>query len=246
MRDIHLSIVVPAYNEEGRIGPSLERIASFLQGQEQAGEIVVVDDGSRDGTVAVVEEFAKRVACIKLLHGDGNRGKGYAVRRGVLEARGEIILFTDADLAVPIEEAPRFIRACEDSVDIAIGDRYLEESNIRRDQPLYRRIIGHMGGLYVRTVILRSPPDTQCGFKCLRKEAAHRLFGLMRIDGGMFDVELIYLARKTGYKIKQIPVAWSHCQGSSINIAKCLLTDPFSLLAIRINDWLGRYRQLRG
>ncbi|MEJ2744949.1 MAG: glycosyltransferase family 2 protein [bacterium] len=242
MRELSLSIVVPAYNEEGRIGPSLERIASFLDGRDYVYEIVVVDDGSRDGTVGVVEEFAKRVACVKLLRNDENRGKGYTVRRGVLEAKGRLILFTDADLAVPIEELPRLISACEEGADIAIGDRYLEESNIRTDQPLYRRIIGHMGGLYVRTVILRSPPDTQCGFKCLRKEAAHRLFGLMRVNGGMFDVELIYLARKAGYKIKQIPVAWSHCQGSSINIVKCLLTDPFSLIAIRVNDLLGRYR----
>jgi len=242
MSDRYLSIVIPAYNEEKRIGSAIDRIVLFLKGINYEYEIVVVDDGSRDGTVSIVEEYAKRDPRIRLLRNDKNRGKGYTVRRGMLEAKGALILFTDADLAVPIEELPKFIDACEGGADIAIGDRYLEESRIGRDQPLYRRIIGHIGGLCVRTLILKAPPDTQCGFKCLRRDAARTLFSLMKINGGMFDVELIYLARKFGYKIKQIPVAWSHCQGSNISIAKCLVRDPLSLLSIRINDLLGRYR----
>jgi len=242
MSDIYLSIVIPAYNEEKRVGSAIDRIVSFLKGSRYEYEIVVVDDGSHDGTVSIVEEYAKRIPCIRLLSNDRNRGKGYTVRHGMLEAEGALILFTDADLAVPIEELPKFIEACDGGADLAIGDRYLEESRIRKDQPLYRRIVGHMGGLCVRTLILRAPPDTQCGFKCIKREPARRLFSAMRIRGGMFDVELIFLARKFGYKIKQIPVAWSHCPGSSINVLKCLLTDPFSLIGIRINNILGRYR----
>lgn len=239
---VYLSIVIPAYNEEKRLGASLDRILAFLRDVDYRYEIVVVDDGSSDGTAQLARGYSERHREINLLRNEKNRGKGYTVRHGILAAQGEIILFTDADLAVPIEKLHQFVDACEGGADVAIGDRYMEESDIRKNQPLYRRIIGYGGGFFVRIILLKKAPDTQCGFKCLRRSAALRLFQVMRINGGMFDVELLYLAHKWGYQIVRVPVVWSHCPGSNINIVKCVLTDPFSLFSIRINDLLGKYR----
>ena len=198
-----LSVVIPAYNERARLPRTLERIRGFLAGRPH--EIVVVDDGSADGTA----EAARAAAgdALVLLRNEGNRGKGYSVRRGMLAARGARRLMTDADLSTPIEELARLEQALEDGHGVAIGSRALAGARIEVRQPLYRESLGRLFNVFVRALAVPGVRDTQCGFKLFTAAAAQAVFTAARLDGFSFDVEALFIARQLGYRVAEVPVA---------------------------------------
>lgn len=237
------SVVIPAYNEEHRIGVTLDRIAVYLGALPQRFEVIVVDDGSVDGTRAIVEGQAARTppnVRLLLLSHHPNRGKGAAVRQGCLAAQGSAVLFTDADLATPIEEAQKLWAALEAGYDLAIGTRVQPDgTDMRASQPLYRRWLGKLYHLLVGLVGVRGVRDTQCGFKAFTGEAARRLFGAQQLSGIVFDTELLYLAQRGGLRVAQVPVVWTNVGGSRMRV-----TLPQALAVLR--DLLSiRLRHLR-
>ena len=216
-----LSVVVPAYNEESRLGLSLSRILSYLAAQPFESEVVVVDDGSTDSTHLVVQELASTDGRVRLLSHHPNRGKGFAVRRGMLEARGSRILFSDADLSTPIEELSLLSAALDRGCDVAVGSRDVVGSELVRRQSLLRETGGRMFNRVVQWMAVPGIRDTQCGFKLFTRDAARRVFGRCVIDGFAFDVEALHVARNIlGYTIAEVPVRWSHCEGSKVSVVR--------------------------
>ncbi len=240
-----LSIVVPAYNEAQRIVPTLERLRSYLEGHAESVEVIVVDDGSSDGTSGVVEReisrFAEAGIDLRLL-GDGrNHGKGAAVRVGMLAARGPIVLFTDADLSAPIEELPKLvdpIRAGD--ADIVIGSRAIDRSLIGVHQPAAREIAGRTFNLLMRVLTGMPFRDTQCGFKAFSADASREVFSRVLIERFGFDVEALYVARRLGFAVLEVPVVWNDVAGSTVNLMNGL-NGYADVLRVRFNDLRGRY-----
>jgi len=227
-----LSIVVPAYNEEGRIGPSLERLLQY--GRRLKGfEILVVDDGSHDQTREVVAEVAKGESAVRLLAQPHNQGKGAAVRRGMLEAKLPHVLFTDADLSTPIEDVEKLFEAI-DRVPVAIGSRAIAGSRIEVHQPFYRELMGRGFNLLVQAAATPGIHDSQCGFKLFRTETARQLFGLARLDGFAFDVEILYLCRKLGIEVVEVPVRWRNDTASKVSPVRDTLRMARDLAVIRM------------
>jgi dolichyl-phosphate beta-glucosyltransferase len=216
-----LSIVIPAYNEKKRLPPSLERICDWAADQSRAIDIVLVDDGSTDGTLEAAEAAVAGRLPLRALVNKPNRGKGFSVRRGMLEAEGDCVLFTDADLSTPIEEADRLLEAIEAGSEVAIGSRGMKESRIKLHQPWWREKAGKLFGLITRTIALPGIQDSQCGFKCFRREAAQAIFSRQTLDGWAFDVELLVIARQLGYGIAQVPVEWVNDPNTKVH----MLTD---------------------
>ena len=243
MFQLTLSIVVPAYNEESRLSATLERIAAWLRSSPYAdAEILVVDDGSKDSTAKVVECFAARDCRFRLLKNPGNRGKGYAVRHGMLEAKGPWILFTDADLSTPIEELPKLVDAAERAgAAVAIGSRALNRSLIGVRQQRWRELSGIFFNRVMRLITGLPFADTQCGFKLYRRDAAERIFPLQKIDGFGFDVEDLFIAKKLGYGIEEVPVRWNNVEGTKVSTLSGLKSFA-DLAAIRWNGLTGQYR----
>lgn len=240
-----LSVVVPAYNEATRIEPTLEHIRTWLVEHEPSAEVLVVDDGSRDSTAEVVEREAPRYEASGLrlrLLGDGrNRGKGAAVRTGMLEARGRIALFTDADLSAPIEEAPKLLEPIRaGKVPIVIGSRGIDKSTIGVHQPLGREMAGRVFNLASRVVTGLAFKDMQCGFKAFRRDASHDIFSRIRIDRFGFDVEALFLARRLGYEVREVSVVWNNVEGSKVGLASGA-NGFVELVRIRLNDLRGLY-----
>ena len=222
-----LSLIIPAYNEEQRLPRTLTQIQAFLSEQPYESEVLVVENGSQDRTAAVAEEFG---AAVRLLR-EPNRGKGLAVRRGMLEASGEFRFICDADLSMPIEEVNRFLPPTLDDYDIAIASREVLGA-VRHNEPAYRHWIGRTFNLLVRAMAVPGFQDTQCGFKCFTAEAAEALFPLQRIDGWTFDVELLYVALRLGYRVKEVPINWYYFPGSRVSIVQdswLMLTDLFRI-----------------
>lgn len=214
-----LSIVIPAYNESRRLSSSLERIFAYCDRRGEPFEVIVVDDGSTDGTAeAVRARFGQRPA-LRVLSYAENRGKGYAVRHGLRNARGDLVLFTDADLSTPIEDLEKLEAAIGEGADIAIGTRAHPESRIEQRQPLYRDRAGKLFNALVRLLLLPGMRDTQCGFKLFRRERILGLLDQMRIDRFAFDVELLYLARRAGLKIREVPVVWANEPDSRVRLS---------------------------
>lgn len=211
-----LSIVIPAFNEESRLGATLDRVLHWLDQWGGSGEILVVDDGSSDGTAALARARGEVEPRVQLLEYGSNRGKGYAVGLGVLEARGQNILFSDADLSTPIEEYTRLEAALE-SVDIAIGSRALPDSRLDKRQPLYREMMGRTFNLLVQGLVFPGIRDTQCGFKLFRADVAKAVFSRRKIDGFAFDVEILYIARKLGFRVAELPVIWVNDEESRVD-----------------------------
>ena len=237
-----ISIVVPAYNEEARLPETIRRIQAYLYNTEWFfHEILIVDDGSTDGTVAAAEEFAREYPNIRVLRNPGNRGKGYSVRHGMREALGEWRLFTDADLSAPIEELERLWAAMQrDQSDVAIGSRALDRSLIGVHQPGIRESAGKLFNQVMRAVVGLNVADTQCGFKLFRGTAALEIFPRQTQDRFGFDVEILFIAKKHGFKISEVPVRWNHMEGSKVGMLTGL--HAFSeLAAVRWNDWMGKY-----
>ncbi|HYL75744.1 MAG TPA: dolichyl-phosphate beta-glucosyltransferase [Bryobacteraceae bacterium] len=213
-----LSIVIPAYNEERRLPETLDRILEWLQGQHPSfGEVIVVDDGSTDGTAGMVEEYGRTHSSVRLLRNPGNRGKGYAVRNGMLAATGSWILSTDADLSTPIAEVSKlFSAALENEAVIAIGSRAVDRSLVEVHQPALREYSGRFFNLLMRAVTGLPFRDTQCGFKLFRNDAAKRIFPLQKQDGFSFDVEDLVIARKLGLRTVEVAVRWRNAEGTKV------------------------------
>jgi dolichyl-phosphate beta-glucosyltransferase len=212
----HLSVVVPAYNEESRIRPSLERIADYYGAQEYGWDITVVSDGSKDATNQMVEGFCIEHPGFRLIAYSPNRGKGYAVRKGMLEAQGEWILFMDADLATPLEETEKLLKHMQDGADVAIGSRPLQESKLEVRQPWFREFLGRCFNKAVQTLAIKGIDDTQCGFKMFTRSAAQDIFNRCKLDGFSFDFEALMIARDLGYRIDEVPIRWAHQEGSKV------------------------------
>lgn len=230
-----LSIVVPAYNEQARLPATLERIDQYLaqRGFEDA-EIIVVDDGSTDCTAELAARFAAGRPSVVVLRNERNMGKGYSVRRGMLAARCEWVLFTDADLSAPIEELERLERAVEaNRADGAIGSRALDRSLIEVHQSWFREQAGRLFNLAVRLFAWLPYRDTQCGFKLFSRQAAQAIFSRQRISGFGFDVEVLFVARKLGYRILEVPVRWRHSEGTKVHLLRDAVRMFLDLLRIR-------------
>jgi glycosyltransferase involved in cell wall biosynthesis len=245
---LSLSIIVPAYNEEKRIGQSLDDILRFLTRNSYGAEVIVVDDGSRDQTGKIVsdwiEQYERSGHHLRLLTNTPNRGKGYSVRRGVSSARGEIILFTDADLSSPITEAPRLIAPiAEGRADVTFGSRALDRSLIEVRQSLVRDFGGRVFNLFMKVITGLPFKDTQCGFKAFRRDAALPVFNRQSIERFGFDPEVLYIARKRGLKLLEVPVKWSHSEDSKVNYIHDSMEMILDLLRIRLNDLRGRYKE---
>jgi glycosyltransferase involved in cell wall biosynthesis len=237
-----LSIIIPSYNEELRLPASLELIASYIQRSGRETEVVVVDDGSTDETAAVAERFRGRIPLLRVIANGENRGKGYSVRHGMLEARGEIVLFTDADLSAPIEEADKLIGALGE-YDVAIGSRALDRNLIAVHESGFREFAGIVFNKIVRVVLWLPFVDTQCGFKAFRRERCHIIFEQQRIERFGFDPELLYLARHHGLKSVEIPVRWAHSPATKVSMLRDSVLMFLDVFTIRWNALLGRYRK---
>jgi glycosyltransferase involved in cell wall biosynthesis len=236
------SIVVPAYNERARIGKTLDQILDHIRQASWNAELVIVDDGSRDETFEIVSGFASANPLLRVIQNPGNQGKGYSVRNGMLNARGEILLFTDADLSSPIAEAAKLFSALENGADVAIGSRWLDPSLQFQRQPLKRRIMSRTFNLYLRGLLGFSYRDTQCGFKAFTRRAAHLIFPRQRVTRWGFDAEILYLAHRAGLKVAEIPVAWGHDERSTIHPWRDGLLMGRDALKIRWNGWTGKYK----
>ena len=235
-REPDLSVVIPAYNEVARLEPTLHRVIDYCRAHHPAFEILVVDDGSTDGTADLALRVAAAEPRLRLVALGANRGKGAAVRTGVLEARGREILFSDADLATPIEELGKLRAHLTDGRDIAIGSRAAPGADIRVRQHPVRELMGRSFNLMVRLAALGGIRDTQCGFKLFRREAARDLFGRARLDGFAFDVEILWLARGR-YQVAEVPVVWSHVDDSKVSPGGDAARMFVDLVRIR---WLHR------
>ncbi|MEA3254637.1 MAG: dolichyl-phosphate beta-glucosyltransferase [Candidatus Altiarchaeota archaeon] len=238
---IFISIVIPTYNEESRIDESLDKIMKYMENQGHRYEIILVDDGSCDNTVDVVKIFSAGNKNMRLIQNERNRGKGYSIRKGVLDAKGGYILFSDADLSTPIEEIEKLLKYLEEGYEVTIGSRDLPDSDIRLRQPFYREFSGKIFNRIARSITLLGIRDTQCGFKCFKKDAAKTIFSRQRLDGFSFDVETLYIAKKRGYKIKEVPVVWINSNPSSVSLGRDSIQMLIDLLKIRMNECMGRY-----
>jgi dolichyl-phosphate beta-glucosyltransferase len=238
-----LSIVVPAYNEEARLEPTLRDIALHFRRLQRNVEILVVDDGSRDGTAALVNRLTAELPEVRLIRMPANRGKGYAVRAGVVNSTGCSVLFADADGATPISELARLEEALAAGADIAIGSRNVHGAGVEVRARFYRRVIGRAFHLLVETLTVRGIADTQCGFKLFRGDVAQDLFSRMRMDGFSFDVEVLLMAQRGGYTVAEMPVNWTHQPGSRVNLVTDSLRMARDLFIIRGHALRGWYDQ---
>jgi glycosyltransferase involved in cell wall biosynthesis len=235
-----VSIVIPAYNEERRLPRALERIREYLSARKLAAEVIVVDDGSTDGTARVVEEWRERTPGLRLVSNGRNRGKGYSVRHGMLEARGRIALFTDADLSAPIEEADKLFAALQ-GCDVAIGSRAVDRSLIEVHQSRVREVAGILYNLLVRLITGLPFVDTQCGFKAFVMPKCRIIFEQQRIERFGFDPEILFLAKHHGLRAVEIPVRWAHDPHAKVNVYLDSLNMFGDLFRIRWNWLASRY-----
>ncbi len=233
------SVIIPAWNEERRLPASLQRVAAFVAGQPYPVEIVVVDDGSHDATPAIVEQFARQYPFVRLIR-NPHGGKGMAVKTGVAQAEGRYLVISDTDLSVPIEELPKFLPPALDSYDLAIASR--EAQGARRiNEPYYRHLMGRVYNLLVRLVAVPGIQDTQCGFKAFRREVARELFPYQTIEGWGFDVEILFIAQRFGYRVVEVPVTWYYGSESKVRPVKDTVGMIRDLWRVRSNARRGVY-----
>jgi glycosyltransferase involved in cell wall biosynthesis len=241
-----LSIVIPAYNEEKRIGKSLDSLLEYLSSAPYSTEVIVVDDGSKDGTARCVTDrtdaFGRAGVELRLLANVPNRGKGFSVKRALLESRGEIVLFTDADLSSPITEAPKLIDPIlQNRADLTFGSRALNRRLIGKRQPVMRDFGGRVFNLLMQMITGLRYKDTQCGFKAFRRDLALPVFRMQSIERFGFDPEILYIARKLGLRLLEVPVVWNDSEGSTVRYFSDSLNMFLDLLRIRLNDLGRRY-----
>ena len=234
-----LSIIIPAYNEENRLPNSLKQVFRFLEKQSYTAEVIVVENGSTDKTFEVAQSFAAQNKNLRVIHNE-QRGKGGAVLRGVHEAHGEYVFICDADLSMPIEEISKFLPPVLKDFDIAIGSREAPGA-VRYNEPYYRHLTGRVFNMLIRLMVLPKLQDTQCGFKCMRAVVARDIFPFQTLTGWAFDVELLYIAHRHGYRILEIPIDWYFNADSKVRILRDAWRMFIDLLVIRWNAWRGRY-----
>jgi glycosyltransferase involved in cell wall biosynthesis len=237
----HYSIVIPAYNESARLGASLEKVLAYVHAQGWDAEVIVVNDGSRDNTPDIVRAFAAKDPALRLVENPGNHGKGYSVRNGMLNARGRIVLFSDADLSSPIEEAPKLLQALDNGADIAIGSRWLRAETQTQRQPLHRQLFGRIFNLVLRLTLGLQFKDTQCGFKAFKQPAVQAIFPLQKIERWGFDPEILFLAKKLKFRTQEVSVAWGHSGGTRINPLVDGSRMVMEMLRVRWYDLTGKY-----
>src|SRR5215469_12846991 len=239
-----LSIVIPAYNEERRLGRALAQIRDYFcskPGNVSAIEIIVVDDGSTDGTRLLAQQWAEQLPCLRVLSNRRNRGKGYSVRHGMLEAQGRIALFTDADLSAPIPESEKLLAAIGAGCDVAIGSRAIDRSLITEHQSRFREIAGIIFNRLVRLCTGLPFEDTQCGFKAFVRERCRIVFEQQRIERFGFDPEVLFLAERHGLRTAEVPVRWAHDPATKVHVVRDSILMFGDLLYLRWNSLIGRY-----
>jgi dolichyl-phosphate beta-glucosyltransferase len=235
------SIVIPAYNEAKRLGSSLERVGNYVNAQHWDAEVIVVNDGSHDATPDLVRQCAERYPFLRLIENPGNRGKGYSVRNGMLHASGDLLLFSDADLSAPIEEAPKLFSAIQNGAGIAIGSRWIRPETQTKRQKLMRQLYGRAFNVVLRILLRLKQKDTQCGFKAFTREAAQKIFPLQKIERWGFDPEILYLGRHFGFRIDEVPVAWADVGGTRISPLRDGMRMILEVLRIRWYAISGKY-----
>lgn len=235
-------MVIPAYNEEPRIEPTLRRVQEYLSGQSYSWTVLVVSDGSTDRTPQIVEEFAKTDSRFRLLAYKPNQGKGNAVRVGMLAAEAELVLFSDADLAAPIEEVEKLLPKIEQGTPIAIGSRPMKESRLEIRQPWYREMLGRVANKLIQALAVRGIQDTQCGFKLYTREAAQQVFSRCKLNGFSFDFEALMIARDLGMEIAEVPIRWAHQEGSKVVLWRDAPKALYDLVKLRL---MGKKRRLQ-
>lgn len=239
MASPYLSIIIPAYNEEQRLPSTLEQIFSFLKGQSYAAEVLVVENGSQDRTYEIAIEFANRYPNLYVFR-EKQKGKGNAVRHGILKARGEYRFMCDADLSMPIDELSKFLPPVLNGADIAIASREVKGA-VRYNEPYLRHLTGRVFNNLIRLLVLPGLQDTQCGFKCFHAQVAEEVFQYQTISGWSFDVEVLYIARRKGYRIREVPIHWYFSADTKISILRDSWRMFLDLLTIRLNALRGLY-----
>ncbi len=234
-----LSIVIPAHNEENRLPETLQQISGFVENQSYLIEVLVVENGSHDRTLQVAQDFAAHAPYLRIFHEKG-RGKGLAVRKGMLEANGEFRFICDADLSMPLDEINRFLPPALSNYDIAIASREAKGA-VRYNEPFHRHLIGRVFNSMVRLLVLPGLHDTQCGFKCFRGEVANTIFPLQTLNGMSFDAEVLYIARRRGYRIIEVPIPWYFNADSRVRLFDDSLHMALDLINIRRNARRGLY-----
>lgn len=237
-----LSVIIPAYNEESRLPATLESVYQFLVGSGRSFELMVVDDGSHDRTADLVQSFSQNHANVRLLSYQPNKGKGHAIRTGILAAKGDRLLINDADGSSPIAEVDKLDAGIASGADIAFGSRAKPDESRKVNALAYRKFVGNTFNMIVQSLLLPGFYDTQCGFKMFKREVAHDIFSVSTINGYGFDVEVLYIGKLRGYKIIEVPINWSNVEGSKVNV----LTDSpkmlLEVLKIAVCGWFGRYK----
>ena len=239
--DIYLSIVIPAYNEEKRIGRTLEKVMGYLKTKDYECEIIVVNDGSTDSTREMIRKFEGMDSMLSVIENKIGKGKGYSVRRGMLEARGKFALFSDADLSTPIEEIEKLIYWLEKDYDIAIGSRDLPDSQVEIHQSFLREGMGKIFNKIMNLIVFTGFKDTQCGFKCFKRHVVNKVFSKQRINGFAFDVENILIAMQHGFRIKEVPVRWLNSPYSKVSVVRDPALMLYDLFRIKFNNFAKKY-----
>ena len=238
---LFLSIVMPAYNEESRLPQTLPQVAKFVEAQDYKAEVLVIDDGSTDRTAEIVEKISEKHPSIHLVRAK-HGGKGHAVKTGMLQVKGEYAFLCDADLAMPITELPKFLPPCQNGYQIAIGSRE-GEGAVRYNEPAYRHLMGRVFNWLVKIMAVPGFEDTQCGFKCFHYSVTQDLFSRQTIDGFGFDVEVLYVAQKRGYRIVEVPIHWYYQSESKVHPIKDTIRMVRDMLTVRRNDRLSLYKK---
>lgn len=236
---IYLSIVIPAYNEAKRLPKTLSTVFEYLQNKPYQYEIIIVDDGSSDGTSDYVKSHPEYKIKINLLRSDTNHGKGASVRKGMLESKGEFVIFLDADGATQIDQIEKLMESISNGYDIAIGSRGLSDSRV--NDHFYRRILGYSFNIIVKFILVKAFNDTQCGFKLFKKNASDKIFGKTKINGFGFDVEVLFLAQKLSLRVQEVPIIWNSIEGSKIIVFIHAPIMFFEVLMIKLNDLFHFY-----
>jgi dolichyl-phosphate beta-glucosyltransferase len=241
MADKGISVIIPAYNEQERLPGTLQKIHDYFRDTPEGFEIIVVSDGSTDSTASEVLSMASELSGIRLLMNDKNMGKGFSVRKGVLDSGGDLVLISDADLSTPVEDMEKLLPFLRGDYEIAIGSRGMKKSDIAIRQPWYREGMGKVFNLLVRLLVVGGIKDTQCGFKLFKGEAARRVFKKCRINGFCFDVETLFIAKDMGLRIKEVPTRWLNSPVSKVSIPGDPVKMFSDLFRIRVYKALGYY-----
>jgi dolichyl-phosphate beta-glucosyltransferase len=242
---IDLSIIIPAYNEEQRLPKTLESVGKYLQGLDYSYEIIVVDDGSSDRTSQIVKDLQKKIPLLGLIKLSENKGKGFAVRTGILHSKGRFVFFTDADLSTPIEEVQNFLPLLEEGYDVVVGSRRNPNSRVIMSQNKIRRFMGRVYILLNRWLGIVDVVDVTCGFKAFRREAAKKIFKVARLNRFSFDSEVLFLAQaKFKFRWIQVPIEWKDASGSKVNIIRETFVSFLDLIKIKLYDLRGFYKEL--